>query len=43
MSRIKSFKLIIGSTQSPEITKIATNNYDQENIIEYEGDNNLYD
>ena len=40
MSRIKSFKLIIGSTQSPEITKIATNNYDQENIIEYEGNNN---
>jgi len=40
MSRIKSFKLVIGSTQSPEITKIVTNNYDQENIIEYERNNN---
>jgi hypothetical protein len=40
MSRIKPFKLVIGSTQSPEINKIATNNYDQENTIEYEGNNN---
>jgi hypothetical protein len=40
MSRIKPFKLVIGSTQSPEINKIATNNYDQEYTIEYEGNNN---